>query len=190
MYSKMTLREYLDGEESVRPIELAYGVVREPPAPTWAHQIVVGRIQTRLGDHVQHYQLGRVVASPIDVVLNTRPPLVIQPDVIFVSNQRLNICRDRVWGAPDLVVEVLSTGTRHHDRTVKVDWYRKYGVRECWLVDPVSLDITVRGLAGRGGESRVFQRDELVRSAVLPRLRLRPRRVFESSGVKRIRRQV
>ena len=189
MFLKMTLREYLDGEESTRPIELAYGFVREPPAPSWGHQIVVGRIHVKLADHVHRYQLGRVVESPIDVVLNGQPPLVVQPDVVFVSNDRLNICRERVWGPPDLVVEVLSSATRRYDSTVKVEWYRKYGVRECWLVDPVSLEISVLGIEGRD-EPCVFRARELVRSRVLPRLRLRPSAVFESAGVKRIRRRV
>ena len=187
MSSRVTLRTYLDGEESTRPIELAYGVVREPPAPSWAHQIVVGRIHVKLADHVQRFELGRVVASPIDVVLNEQPPLVVQPDVVFVTNDRLNICRERVWGPPDLVVEVLSGPTRRHDSTVKVEWYRMYGVRECWLVDPVSLEIAILGVEV-GGEPCVFRDRELIRSTVLPRIRLRPHAVFESAGVKRIRR--
>jgi Uma2 family endonuclease len=142
----------------------------------------------KLAGHVQRYELGRVVASPIDVVLNAQPPLVVQPDVVFVLTHRLNICRERVWGPPDLVVEVLSTGTRRHDSTVKLEWYREYGVRECWLVDPVSLEITVFGIDG--DEPRVFSDCERVRSTVLPRIRLRPSRVFQPAGVQRIRKRV
>jgi Uma2 family endonuclease len=183
----MTLREYLEGEERTRPFELSYGVVREPPAPTWAHQIVVGRIHVKLSDHVNRYDLGRVVQAPVDVVLNRQPPLLVQPDVVFVAKNRLTICRDRVWGPPDLVVEVLSTRTRRHDSTVKVEWYREYGVRECWLVDPVSLDIT---LVDALQAPRVFKDREMIRSGVLPRMRLRPSDVFESSGVARIPRRV
>jgi Uma2 family endonuclease len=187
MSSRMTLREYLEGEERTRPFELSYGVVREPPAPTWAHQIVVGRIHVKLSDHVNRYDLGRVVQAPVDVVLNRQPPLLVQPDVVFVAKDRLTICCERVWGPPDLVVEVLSTGTRRHDSTVKAEWYRQYGVRECWLVDPASLDITVVGTVEA---QRVFKDREVVRSAVLPRLRLRPFTIFESSGVARIPRRV
>ena len=59
----------------------------------------------------------------------------MQPDVIFVATERLDIIRDRIWGPPDLVVEVLSPRTAVRDRTMKLEWYRQYGVRECWLVD-------------------------------------------------------
>ena len=61
---RLTLPEDLSGEETNRPFELAYGVVREPPAPTWEHQRVVGRAFTRLDRHVTRYGLGRVVQSP------------------------------------------------------------------------------------------------------------------------------
>jgi len=65
------------------------------------------------------------------VVLDRERALIVQPDVLFVAHDRLSIIRDQVWGAPDLVAEVLSIGTEAHDRIDKVAWYRQYGVREC-----------------------------------------------------------
>jgi Uma2 family endonuclease len=172
------LREYLTGYETNRPRELAWGVVREPPAPSWDHQIVVGRVFTRLDRHVSRYGLGRVVQSPIDVVLDRERALVVQPDLAFVATDRLDICTDRIWGAPDLAVEVLSMGTARHDGTVKLAWFQQYGVRECWLVDPVSCTVDVVSLTTDTRSSRVCDRDQLVRSQVLPRLRVRVRDLF------------
>ena len=43
---------------------------------------------------------------------------------------------DGVYGAPDLVVEVISPGTAKYDRGRKKDMYEKYGVREYWIVNP------------------------------------------------------
>ena len=117
---RLTLPEYLSGDETNRPFELAYGVVREPVSPTWQHQLVVGRVYQRLERHVSRYGLGRVAQSPIDVVLDRDRALVVQPDVVFVATERLSICKARIWGPPDLVVEVLSMGTARHDRTVKI----------------------------------------------------------------------
>ena len=143
---RLTLRDYLAGEETNRPLELAYGVLREPAAPTWEHQVVVGRVCQRLERHVSRYGLGRVVQSPVDVVLDHDRALVVQPDVVFVATERLSICKARIWGAPDLAVEVLSMGTARHDRSVKLAWFQRYGVRECWLVDPVSGHVEVVSL--------------------------------------------
>jgi Uma2 family endonuclease len=176
---RKTLAAYLAGEETNRPFELAYGVVREPPAPSWSHQIVVGRIFTRLERHVTRDGLGQVVQSPIDVVLDRARALVVQPDIVFVAAARQGICKGAIWGAPDLVVEVLSTATARHDRTVKLSWFKQYGVRECWLVDPMSREVEVVECSSTRPSS-VFAESGLVRSTVLPELRLRVRDVFEN----------
>ena len=178
MADRITLDTYLAGEETTRLRELVYGVVREPPAPGFSHQIVVGRVYVRLERHVRWLALGQVVQSPVDVVLDREHDLVVQPDVVFIAEDRLGMCVDRVWGAPDLAVEVLSMGTRRHDSTVKLGWFQQYGVRECWLVDPIACRVEVVDLAGPGRVSRTFGERQIVRSAVLPRLRLRAADIF------------
>jgi Uma2 family endonuclease len=170
---RLTLREYLSGEETNRPMELDFGVVREPPAPSWSHQIVLGRVFVTLHEHVSCNQLGRVVQAPVDVVLDRQRALVVQPDLVFVASDRLHICTDRVWGPPDLAVEVLSIGTARHDATVKLSWFQQYGVRECWLVDPVAREVNVVSFTGTTRSTRACTEDELVQSGMLPQLCLR-----------------
>ena len=177
MERRLTVESYLGSEETNRPQELAFGVLREPPAPGFNHQIVVGSLHIRLAAHVRDQRAGRVVLSPIDVILDRDRALVVQPDLVFVSTERLHICERAIWGAPDLVVEVLSTSNRRHDRTVKVEWYRQYGVRECWLVDPVAQTIEVVDFSERGG-SRLFDGDKPILSRVLPHLQLTAETVF------------
>lgn len=174
---RLSVAEYLALEETNRPQELAWGVLREPAAPSFSHQLVVGHLFRRLADHVDRHGLGVVAASPVDVVLDTTRALVVQPDVLYVSAARQAICRDRVWGAPDLVVEVLSFGNGSHDRVTKVRWYRDYGVRECWLVDLYKLEIAVLVLES-GNVARSYVAQERLRSSVLPRLRLTPAAIF------------
>jgi Uma2 family endonuclease len=178
MFSRMTVSEYLSTEETNQPRELAYGFVREPPAPTFHHQIIVGQVYDRLNRHVCRRNTGVVVMSPVDVILDRDRALVVQPDLVFVRAERVGICRDRIWGAPDLVVEVLSMGNLRHDRTVKLDWYGTYGVPECWLVDTMAWSITVVDLTAEVHTSRTFDGDKIIRSRVLPRLRLRASAIF------------
>jgi Uma2 family endonuclease len=163
----MTTDEYLHSYETNRPRELTYGIVREPPAPFFSHQQVVLKIARQLADHVERGGLGVVAVAPLDVILDAGRSLIVQPDVMFVSNERKSIIRDQLWGAPDLVVEVLSPGTASHDRTDKLGWYRQYGVRECWLVDPAASRITVFDFTGASPAFRVTEPPDTVRSAVL-----------------------
>jgi Uma2 family endonuclease len=64
------------------------------------------------------------------------------PDVVVVCD-RSKIKMDGIYGAPDLAVEVLSPSTAFNDMSVKKDIYEKFGVREYWIVDPVSKMLSV-----------------------------------------------
>ena len=177
---RLTLREYLAGEETNRRVELDFGVVREPPAPNWSHQLIAGRAFVSLHEHVSRNQLGRVAQAPVDVVLDRKRALVVQPDLVFIAADRLHICTDRVWGPPDLVVEVLSIGTARHDSTVKLSWYQQYGVRECWLIDPVAIEVNVVDFTGTTRSCQVYTEHEFVQSIVLPELRLKVGDLFQA----------
>jgi Uma2 family endonuclease len=96
---------------------------------------VLTHLGALLDQHVRERRLGRIAVAPVDVVLDRDARLVVQPDVLFVANDGCAVIGDRVFGPPDLVVEVLSPRTAKRDRTTKLGWYRRYGVRECWLVD-------------------------------------------------------
>ena len=118
--------------------------------------------------------------SPIDVILDQQNHLIVQPDIVFVRSSRLGICRTQVWGAPDLVVEVLSMGNVRRDRAIKVPWYRKYGVGECWLVDMTARTVEVLNLGASWHDPHAFQGPQTIRSATLPRLRLKPADIFDN----------
>ena len=165
----MTTHEYLyDTEETNRRRELARGILREPPAPFWSHQQLVLHIARRLLDHVEANDLGLVGVAPVDVILDEAKALILQPDVLFVAKERREIVRDQVWGAPDLVVEVLSAGMVRRDRTEKLGWYRQYGVRECWLVDLGRQQVTIVDFSGGLVEERIARGPQPLRSSVLP----------------------
>lgn len=182
MKDNHTTYSYLDGEETTRRRELVYGMVREPPSPYYSHQAIVTSLVATLAPVVRARGLGRLCVSPIDVVLDERKALIVQPDVVFVSTARLDIIRNQIWGAPDLVIEVLSWGTTRYDRTRKLAWYRRYGVGEYWLADPheraievVRFPSTPRGRLRR----RVFTGGAPLVSAVLPDLRMPAAVAFE-----------
>jgi len=165
---KLTVDEYFLMPESVRPMELVWGRVREPPSPRYGHQSVVTHLAALLDQHVRQHDLGKVCVAPMDVVLDTQAALVVQPDIVFVATPHLARIRDRVWGAPDLVVEVVSRGTAKRDRTTKLGWYADYGVSECWVVDPVYHFVEVVDLQRQPPVWVRYEGDLAVRSRVLP----------------------
>ncbi|MEI2420491.1 Uma2 family endonuclease, partial [Arthrospira platensis SPKY2] len=63
---------------------------------------------------------------------------MVQPDLIFIAAERAAdlIGQERIHGAPDLVVEILSPSTAHTDRHRKLPRYAEAGVPELWLMDP------------------------------------------------------
>jgi Uma2 family endonuclease len=149
--------------ETNQPTELWDGQLVMSPAPSFFHQEVVDRFHDRLKAWVRAHRLGKTAVAPLDMVLT--PRRAVQPDVVFVANERLDIIGERLEGAADLVVEVISPGTRHRDRLEKRDLYEQHGVREYWLVDPEARTVDVlfleRGtyqLVGRWVEGQAASR--------------------------------
>lgn len=128
--------------------ELIEGVLRKmTPAPSVFHQEISKRLERLLLEWVEDRGLGKVYDAPIDVVLSQHN--VLQPDLIYISKERTEIIhKANIWGAPDLVVEILSPSTAELDQETKRQIYAAYGVRELWLVDPDNKSIEVATLDG------------------------------------------
>ncbi len=118
--------------------EILRGEFTVAPAPIPRHQWACDELTSLLRLFVKQKDLGRVFSSPIDVILgrHTQAENVVQPDILFVAKARLDtITETNIWGAPDLMVEVLSVSSVHRDRVDKKRIYAEFGVREYWIVD-------------------------------------------------------
>jgi Uma2 family endonuclease len=165
----MTLREYFDTPESVVPQELVYGALRVADSPTPMHQAAVGALFLALHEHVRRLQLGRVWLAPLDVLLNPEGPLVVQPDLFVICDGGAATVSQKVFGAPDLVIEVLSPTPRIGDTDERVTWFAEHGVRECWLVHQLSGRVEVLHFRERRLRLRTTHaRIERIMSGVLP----------------------
>lgn len=170
----MTLQEYFNTPETVLPQELIDGAVRAADAPFVSHQRVVLRLALALQAHLDSRETavqGEVLMAPVDVVLDVHRPLVLQPDLLFVSSDREQIVLDRIYGPPDLVVEVLSPHPRIGDLAQRVDWFAQYGVREIWLYDQIVRRLDVLQCRNGRVSSRVSLESGPIESTVFPDLR-------------------
>ena len=165
----MTTAEYLRTPESLVPTELIYGRLRVAESPLPRHQAVVLDVSLALVAHVQERRLGQIWISPLDVILDAERALIVQPDLFFISNERSYILTDRVRGAPDLVVEVLSPNPRIGQLGERIGWFQEYGVKECWLIHQLERRIEVLNFSGSSVIERAsFDEKTPIRSRVLP----------------------
>ena len=173
---RYTLAEFLALPEGT-PGELVGGYHRVSPAPFRPHQHVVGQIFIALSAWALERKAGQVYVSPFDVVLDAQH--VLQPDVLFVSNARKEILRDRCEGAPDLVVEVLSQDPAY-DRVRKLPIYARSGVARVWLVDANEKTFECLTLDGASYRiERAFGDEDLAQPPGFENLQIPLRPLFE-----------
>ena len=165
--SKFTYEDYRNTLDDVR-YELHDGELIMVPAPNMAHQ-GISTILLRLIDTLVHLKkLGKVFHAPTDIVFSDTE--VVQPDLIFVSNERSHILTENnIRGAPDLIIEILSPSTAGRDRTFKRTLYERHGVKEYWMVDPSARNITVL-LPGESGyePTGIYGEGQTLTSPALP----------------------
>ena len=140
-----TLRDYY-ALPSDRRAELIDGVLYDMAAPSYLHQLICGELYARLREYIRaNHGLCVVSQAPLDVQLDRDERTMLQPDVMVVCD-RGRIRNRCLYGAPDLVIEVLSDSTRRRDMSLKLSKYMYAGVREYWLVDPDRRKVVVYDL--------------------------------------------
>jgi Uma2 family endonuclease len=170
-------------ETTDRRYELMDGELCVVPAPTTLHQTVAQNLEYLLVQHARATRCGRVLHAPLDVVLGVGAQRdVVQPDIVYIAASRAAIVTiEEVVGAPDLVIEIVSPGSKTKDRGYKRALYERSKVREYWIVDPESssVDVFVLGPTGFGPATTYSAGTELP-CGVMPGLRVPLAAVFES----------
>jgi|SRR6185503_13745249 len=117
--------------------EVLYNTLIMTPAPSTKHQFVAIKLSALLYNLLAELNTGVVLGAPTDVYFEGEQS-VIQPDVFVVMNENKQIILDDgVYGAPDIIFEVLSTN-RIHDTIKKKTIYETAGVKEYFIIDPVN----------------------------------------------------
>jgi len=136
------------------------------------HQDWLGNLYVLLRQQLAGRNAGRLFIAPFDVVLDAEN--TVQPDLIFVAAANVGIIEKRaIFGAPDLLVELLSPSSIRRDRHDKKNLYSRFGAKEYWIGDPENNSMEI--LALRGGRYQrhcmATERGKLA-SKVLPGLEL------------------
>ena len=144
--------------------------------PNIIHQRLVVNIGGELRDYIRSKGGDcEVFVAPIAVFLTESRRNWLEPDVVVVCDKDKLKDGDACHGAPDLVVEVVSPGTRKKDMGVKLFKYRTEGVREYWIVDPEEECTLLYNFEGDGekGEGERIGFDEWLVSKMCPDFSIR-----------------
>ena len=157
--------------------ELHDGQIIFMASPTPFHQDLAGELYSDMKAFAKTNQLGKVYIAPLDTIFDKFNTL--QPDVLFISKERLNIIgQKKIEAAPDLVVEVLSSGNTPKEMIRKKFIYESFEVREYWLINLEKESFTQYSLKDEEFVSQVFSFDDEVVSEALTGFKIRLRNLI------------
>lgn len=139
-----TETDYFNLPDTSRLVELSEGEIFVMPPPSFTHQRVLDKIYTVLKQHVQTHDLGVTAFAPLAVRL--WPGKIREPDVLFFTHAHQDRIGETVCEPPDLVMEIVSPGSRRADRHDKFHEYAQAGISEYWIVEPETKTIEVFAL--------------------------------------------
>ena len=132
---KFTYEDFLTFPDDGKRHELIDGEHYVTPSPNTKHQRVSMNLVVAVALYLRRHPIGQLFAAPFDVVFSDLD--VVEPDLLYISRERSSVLTDKhVRGAPDLVIEIVSPGTRRIDEVIKRKLYERFGVPEYWIVDP------------------------------------------------------
>jgi Uma2 family endonuclease len=175
---KYTVDDYLLLEEGA-PFQLINYDLVMSPSPLAIHQQILFELsETIVLFNIKNNRKGQWMYAPMDVKFDDGN--ILQPDILYVAEDRVaGLVKDRVEGAPDLVIEILSPSNAYYDLRTKKDIYEKYGVKEYIIVDPIQQTTELYAL--KDGAYYIHQKaskNELLHSLILPGFNIDLSRVF------------
>ncbi|RKR81388.1 putative restriction endonuclease [Mucilaginibacter gracilis] len=147
--------------------EVIFNELSMSPSPSSEHQLLLMDLSAQLYNFLKQTQAGKVIPAPMDVYFDNMLS-VVQPDILVLLNEHLDYIKpDGVYGAPDVVIEILSPNNRLHDTQKKKLLYEKGGVKEYFIVDPTNKEVALFVLNHTGQYNDGYQAKKLIKSAVL-----------------------
>jgi Uma2 family endonuclease len=169
----------LPGPPDRSKLELIAGVLYVTPPPPETHDHVIKRLIRLLTRYlIQTDDKGDLLVPRAAIWTSGRTHL--EPDLFYLSAERVARQKLKHRESADLVIEVISRGSAVYDRNKKAETYAALGIRELWLVDEIERTVEVRRQTGGDtfDEGRAFSRGEFVESNVFPTLRLAVEHLF------------
>nr|WP_300664256.1 Uma2 family endonuclease [uncultured Acetatifactor sp.] len=141
--------------------ELIDGRMYMMAPPRRIHQELVGQFTKAIGQYIDaHGGLCKVYPAPFAVFLNADERNYVEPDISVVCD-RDKLDEYGCNGAPDWIIEIASPSDSHRDYGIKLFKYRTAGVREYWIVNPMTRTVTVYDFEDVSGTDQYTFDDEI-----------------------------
>jgi Uma2 family endonuclease len=158
--------------------ELHNGKIIFMASPIYQHQRISMKISSRLYFHVSTNDLGDVLAAPMDTIFT--PHDTFQPDILFVSKERIGIIDHQVKGAPDFIIEILSDGNSPKEMSHKKDIYESTGVKEYWFINLKKKTLTqYENVNNKFVERNIFKTEGIIQSIVVEGFEMKISDIFQ-----------
>jgi Uma2 family endonuclease len=158
--------------------ELHNGKIIFVESHIYEQQKILGEISTCLYFHVKKNNLGKVLAAPMDTIFT--PHETFQPDILFVSKDRLSIIDRQIKGAPDFIVEILSDGNSPKEMSHKKDIYESTGVKEYWFINLKKKTLTqYENVNNKFVERNIFKSEGTIQSIVVEGFEMKLSDIFQ-----------
>ena len=160
--------------------ELIEGELHVSPAPGLPHQRVLRRLIVKLDNYLSQNPVGEIMPGP-NAIFSDHDWVI--PDITFVRKDRLDSLDGGkgYYGAPDLMIEILSPGSTNRTRDLKLKrrQYGKFGVQEYWTLDVDAQTVTIFRLVGETLEEiKTLTENDYLQSPLLPEFSIRVRTFF------------
>ena len=138
----ITLEQYENLPEN-RRVEVFENVVYDMASPSQIHQTLSMELSNIIYNYIKNKKgLCQVFHAPFDVKLSDKPFTIVQPDIMVICDKD-KLDGKRCNGAPDFIIEIVSPSNPADDYIRQLYYYKNYGVREYWIVDPRRKTVTV-----------------------------------------------
>lgn len=169
-------------------IELIKGKIMKMAAPSRRHQKISFQLSGKFYTAFKGLRC-EAYAAPFDVrLLDKKKSAKANEDVLSVVQPDLCVICDKsklddkgCIGAPDLIVEILSSSNSKKEMRTKKDLYEENGVKEYWIIDPTHETLLQYTLQDNGlyTPPQIFVSDEMVQSFCFPNLWIDLFKLFE-----------